>query len=50
MKASFMSGEPSARKRFLGHANIQETVNTYTHILPDTGRSQMELLADVVNY
>lgn len=37
-------------QRFLGHANIQETVNTYTHILPDTGRNQMDLLANVVNY
>ena len=37
-------------QRFLGHANIQETVNTYTHIQADTARSQMELLADVVSY
>lgn len=37
-------------QRFLGHTNIQETVNTYPHILPDTGRNQMELLADVMNY
>lgn len=35
---------------FLGHANIQETVNTYTHIQTDTARSQMDLLANVVNY
>ncbi len=35
---------------FLGHANIQETVNTYTHIQADTARSQMDLLANVVNY
>ena len=35
---------------FLGHANIQETVNTYTHIQPDTARNQMDLLANVVNY
>ena len=35
---------------FLGHANIQETVNTYTHIQPDTARNQMERLANVVNY
>ena len=34
---------------FLGHVNVQ-TVNTYTHILPDTARNQMDLLANVVNY
>jgi len=35
---------------FLGHANIQETVNTYTHIQDDTARKQMDLMANVVNY
>ncbi len=37
-------------QRFLGHANIQETVNTYTHIQSDVAQKQMERLANVVNY
>ena len=37
-------------QRFLGHANIQETASTYTHVLGDLKRDEMQKLASVVNY
>ena len=37
-------------QRFLGHANIQETASTYTHVLGDLKRDEMQKLANVVNY
>jgi len=37
-------------QRFLGHANIQETVNIYTHIQSDEARKQMAKLERAVNY
>lgn len=37
-------------QRFLGHASIEETANTYTHVLSDLKRDEMQKLANVVNY
>ena len=37
-------------QRFLGHANIQETANIYTHIQSDEARKQMAKLERAVNY
>lgn len=37
-------------QRFLGHANIQKTASTYTHVLGDLKRDEMQKLANVVNY
>lgn len=37
-------------QRFLGHANIQETASTYTHVLGDLKRAEMQKLASVVAY
>ena len=37
-------------QRFLGHANIQETASTYTHVLGDLKRDEMQKLASVVAY
>lgn len=37
-------------QRFLGHATIQETADTYTHVLSDLKRSEILKLDKVVNY
>ncbi|MEG1271430.1 MAG: tyrosine-type recombinase/integrase, partial [Ruthenibacterium sp.] len=37
-------------QRFLGHATIQETADTYTHVLSDLKRSEILKLDHVVNY
>jgi len=37
-------------QKLLGHANIQETVNTYTHVLDGLKRAEMKKLDNFVNY
>ena len=37
-------------QRFLGHATIKETADTYTHVLSDLKRSEMLKLDSVMNY
>ncbi|MCI9445273.1 MAG: phage integrase family protein [Oscillospiraceae bacterium] len=37
-------------QRFLGHANIQETASTYTHVLGDLRRDEIQKLASVIAY
>jgi integrase len=37
-------------QRFLGHATIQETADTYTHVLSDLKRSEILKLDKVMNY
>ncbi|WP_081678948.1 tyrosine-type recombinase/integrase [Blautia wexlerae] len=37
-------------QRFLGHATIQETADTYTHVLTDLKRNEILKLDKAVNY
>ena len=37
-------------QKYLGHASIKETVDTYTHVLPDMKANEMRKLENSVAY